>query len=574
MRTPLLACLLLASCEPATSPTPTPSSTDPEAPADTLVVAWADDVESLISVVPQTSADGEITWLINPMIADVGFDCGLSFHPFAAESWSFSDDGLTLDVTLREGLQWSDGRPVTARDVAFTYALAADPAVASPRAAFVEHMDPQAAPRVIDDRHLQFVFERVYDPSTMLAHAFGLELLPEHALKDADRGALKGHAFNRAPVVYGPWRVAAHEPGQTLTLEPNPAYTGPEDWKPKLRRVILKVLPDAATRELELKAGSVDMVSGLEPEAALALKQSRPDLTLHRRGWRAMEYIGWNAIDGGRYGELLAAAGDGPRPEPADAGPHPILGDPAVRAALTQAFDIPRAMAELLGAGDELYGIQAVGTISPALCQHHAGDLAPLPYDPAAARAALEQAGWRDSDGDGVLDKDGRPFSLELLVGAGNPRRERIALLAQDALRDVGVELQISTIDFNAYVQRAVTKDFDALVGGWSADLFVDPSTQWRSGPEQVYNFVSYDNPSVDALIDRGLSEPDPTAAAAIWRELQETIYRDQPYTFLWWVDEIVAVDGRFQGVAVHPSSPFYHLHEWWVPADKVKYER
>ncbi len=562
--------LLLAACD---SPSPPSGVEAPSAAGDTLVVAWADDVESLISVLPQTSADGEITWLINPMIADVGFDCGLSFAPFAAESWSFSDDGLTLDVTLRDGLQWSDGAALTARDVAFTYGLAADPAVGSPRASFVEHMDPQANPRVLDDHHLQFVFLRTYDPATMLAHAFGLELLPEHALRDADRATLKGHAFNRAPLVYGPWRVASHEAGQTVVLEPNPAFTGPEEWRPKLRRVILKVLPEAATRLLELKAGSVDMVTGLEVEDAIALRQERPDIDLHRRGWRAMEYIGWNAIDGARYQELLTAAGDGPAPEPAMAGPHPLLGDPAVRTALTQAFDIERAMTELLGSGDKLYGVRSVGTISPALCQHHASELVPLAYDPDGARAALAQAGWSDSDGDGVLDKDGRPFSLEILVSSGNPRRERIALLAQDALRQIGVELQVSTLDFNAYIQRAIHKDFDAMVGGWSADLFVDPSTQWRSGPEQVYNFVSYANPSVDALIERGLSEPDPTAAARIWRELQATIYRDQPYSFLWWVDEIVAVDGRFQDVAVHPSSPFYHLHEWWVPADKVKYE-
>jgi len=568
---PLLA-ILLSACD-APPPQPEPATPSPDAPADTLVVAWADDVESLISVLPQTTADGEITWLINPMIADVGFDCGLSFHPFAAESWAFSDDGLTLNVTLREGLTWSDGQPLTAKDVAFTYELAADPAVGSPRAAFVEHMDPAARPRVIDDHHLQFVFDHAYDHATMLAHAFGLELLPEHALRDADRTTLKGHAFNEQPVVYGPWRVADHNPGQTLTLEPNPAYTGPDDWKPKLRRVILKVLPEPATRTLEMKAGTVDMVTGLEPEDALALLEDRPDITLYRRGWRAMEYIGWNTIDSERYQALLEAAGDGPRPDPSLAGPHPLLGDSAVRAALTQAFDIERAMGELLGSGGELYGIQAVGTISPALCQHHASELTPLAFDPAASRAALAVAGWQDSDGDGVLDKDGRAFSLEILVSASNPRRERIALLAQDALRQVGVELRISTLDSNAYIQRAVAKDFDAMVGGWSADLFVDPTTQWRSGPEQVYNFNSYANPGVDSLIERGLSEPDPAAAATIWRELQATIYRDQPYTFLWWVDEIVAVDGRFQDVAVHPSSPFYHLHQWWVPADKVEYE-
>ncbi len=572
MRTPIPLALLLVACE-APPETTEPSPATDDGPRDTLVVAWADDVESLISVLPQTTADGEVTWLINPMAADVGFDCGLQYHPFAAESWSFDEAGTTLSVTLRPGLQWSDGTPLTAQDVAFTYELAADPAVGSPRADFVQHMVPEARPRVIDDLHLEFVFEHRYDEATMLAHAFGLELLPTHVLSGADRASLKGHHFNREPVVYGPWRVAAREPGQTVTLEPNPAYSGPEDWQPKLKRVILKVLPDAAMRTLEMRTGAVDMITGLEPEDAMALKQELPDLGLHRRGWRAIEYIGWNAIDGERYRDLLEAAGDGARPDPGRAGPHPLLGDPAVRTALTQAIDIDKAMNELLGSPRGLYGKRAVGTITPALCQHHADDVELLPYDPLAAREALAAAGWKDSDGDGVLDKDGRAFELEILVSAGNPRRERIALLAQDALRDVGVKLNVTTLDFNAYVERAVAKDFDALVGGWSASLFVDPSTQWRSGADQVYNFVSYDNPEVDALIDRGLSEPDTAAAAATWRRLQAAIYRDQPYTFLWWVDEIVAVDGRFQDVSVHPSSPFYHLHEWWVPADKVRYE-
>ena len=133
-----LLSLILAGCQPA------PEQTAPQEagfPRDSLVVAWRDDVESLVSVVPQTSADSEITGLLNPLMVEVGFDCGLDFSPFIASSWQFSPDGRSLAVTLRDDIQWSDGRPVTARDVAFTYELAADPAVGSPRAAFLERMD-------------------------------------------------------------------------------------------------------------------------------------------------------------------------------------------------------------------------------------------------------------------------------------------------------------------------------------------------------------------------------------------------------------------------------------------------
>ncbi len=458
--------------------------------------------------------------------------------------------------------------------MAFTYELAADPDVGSPRAAFIERMDPEARPRIVDDHHLEFVFTTAYDPSTMLAHAFGIEIMPEHALRDADRKALKGHAYNQQPVAYGPWQVASREPGQTVVLEPNPAYTGPEEWSPRLRRVVLKILPDPAMRLIELKAGTVDMVTSLEVEDAQRLAAEHPEIQLLRRGWRAMEYVGWNNIDGTRYRALLDAAGEGEPPDSTTAGPHPLLGDPAIRRALTMSINVDRAMEDLLGskAAGEIYAMRAVGTISPALCKHHSADLAPLPYDPASARRILADAGWIDNDDDGVLDKDGRSFSLELLVSAGNPRRERIALLVQDALKKQGVDLRVTTLDFNAYLDRAIHKDFDALVGGWSASLFVDPTSKWHSGPEHVYNFVSYADQQADELITQGLSQPDPVLAAQTWRSLQERIYQDQPYTFLWWVDEIVAVDGRFHDVQVHPSSPLYHLHEWWVPADEVKY--
>jgi len=566
-----LLSLILAGCQPA------PEQTAPQEagfPRDSLVVAWRDDVESLVSVVPQTSADSEITGLLNPLMVEVGFDCGLDFSPFIASSWQFSPDGRSLAVTLRDDIQWSDGRPVTARDVAFTYELAADPAVGSPRAAFLERMEPGGRPAILDDQHLEFRFTTAYDRATMMAHALGIETLPQHLLATADRGTLKGHAYNQQPVVYGPWRVASREPGQTVVLEPNPSWSGPEDHAPKLQRVVFKVLPEPATRLLELEAGTVDMVTGLEVEDAERLAAEHPEIQLLRRGWRAMEYVGWNNIDGAVYQDLLSQAGEGIRPEPSQAGPHPLLGDPAVRRALTMALDIDRAMAELLSSSSagQIYAQRAVGTISPNLCQHHAGDIQPLPYDGAAAAQALADAGWTDSDGDGVRDKRGRPFRLELMVSSGNARRERIALIVQDALRQVGVDVQITMLDFSAYVDRAVRKDFDALVGGWSADLFVDPSSKWHSSPDQVYNFVSYDNPQVDTLIDQGLSQPDPAQAALSWRQLQASIYRDQPYTFLWWVDEVVAVHGRFRDVEVHPFSAFHHLHRWWVPAEQVRY--
>ena len=546
-----------------------------EFPRDTLIIAYSADVQSLISVVPQSGADMEVLAAITQMPLLPAFDCGLEYRPLIAQSWSFSEDGKTLAMTLSDDFTWTDGTPVTAHDVAFTYELIADAAVASPRRDFIEHMVEGAAPRVIDDTHLEFEFTQAYDQPTMLAHATGVELLPRHALGKADRSALRGDAFHDAPVTNGPFRLESRDPGQTITLAPNEAWSGPEAMKPKLRRVILKILPEYSTQLLELQAGTVDMITALEVGDADRLARDHPEIAIRRRGFRAMEYVGYNQIDPVRYQEISAAAGDD-LPDPATAGPHPLLGDVRVRRALTQAIDIDRMMREQFAseASGEVYAKRAVGTISPSLCAAHADDVALLPHDLDAARALMAEAGWTDSDGDGVLDRGGRKFSISLLNSSGKPRREAIAVTVQAALKELGVEVAIETVEFNTYVDRAIRKDFDALVGGWSMDFFVDPTGKWHSGPGHTYNFVSYADADADALIAEGLSTADPAAAAEIWRRFQRTVYEDQPYTFLWWTDELVGVHGRFQDVQVDLLSAFGDLWQWWVPVDQVKYTR
>ena len=565
-----LAVLALASCGPRSQP-----QVVDEFPRDTLIVAYSADVESLISVVPQSSADMEVLAAMTQMPLLPEFDCGLKYRPLIAEQWSFSEDGKTLSMTLSDDFTWTDGTKVTAHDVAFTYELIADPAVASPRRDFIEHMVPGAAPRVVDDTHLVFEFTQAYDQRTMLAHASGVELIPKHTLAGADRASLRGSEFHDAPVTNGPFRLESRDPGQTITLVPNEAWSGPEEMKPKLKRVILKILPEYSTQLLELEGGSVDMVTSLTVVDADRLAREHPEITIQRRGYRAMEYVGYNQIDPARYQALVQKAGDAPV-DPAEAGPHPLLGDERVRRAMTQAIDIDRMMRDHFAseATGEVYAQRAVGTISPSLCQAHADDVALLPHDLDAARALMAEAGWMDGDGDGVLDRDGKPFSIKLLSSSGKPRREAVAVTVQAALKDLGVDVQIETVEFNTYVDRAIRGDFDALIGGWSMDFFVDPTGKWHSGPGHTYNFVNYADEEADALIAQGLATADEVEAAAVWRKFQATVYEDQPYTFLWWFDEPVAVHSRFQDVQVDLLSSMSDLWEWWVPADQVKYTK
>jgi peptide/nickel transport system substrate-binding protein len=449
----------------------------------------------------------------------------------------------------------------------------ADPKVASARMEMTRHMLPDGRPHVVDDTHIVWKFSRAYDRTTMLAHT-GVALAPEHLLRSADRGSLRSNPLNaQMPLASGPWKVGTWEKNARLILVPNERWTGPKERAPRLRRVIFKVLPEYATRLVELENGAIDLMEGILVADADKLAAENPQVKLHRRGWRSMDYVAWNSLDVEDVKRARAALPAGEKLDPTKVKAHPIFADRDVRRALAGAVDVDKLIGDLLTSRTtgEVYGRPSIGTITPALCGVHNDDVKRLAFEPAATRAALDGLGWKDTDGDGIRnDASGRPMRFSLLINAGNARREKAAILVQSQLRQVGVDAQIEKVESNTFFERLRKRDYEAALSGWSAGLFVDPSSIW--GENSEFNFTSYRNARVNELIAQGLAQPDPELAAPIWRDLQAEIYADQPYTFLYWMDEIVGVHERFQDTSIDILSPYRDLERWNVPADKVKY--
>ena len=547
-----------------------------EFPRDTLVIAYQSDADTLLSVVSQSASDSAIISNLNYPLTDSQFDCRLESLPALAKSWEWSEDGRVISMELRDDIQWSDGVQVTARDIAFTMELVEDPKVASPRISYIQQMVPGKRPLVIDDTHLEWHFTHAYDPVTQMSHISALAIAPEHILRTADRATLRGNVFNREPVVNGLWKLGDWSRGERIVLEPNDRWTGPADQAPKLRRIIFRILPEYATRLMALERGEVDLLEAVQIADADRLRRTHPDIVQHRRGWRFLDYIAWNPLDPEDYKAVNRGVTTGSKVDLAGIKRNRLFGDARVRVALAKAIDVDKLINDLLTSRDtgERYGRPAVGTITPALCDVHNDDIPRLPYDPAAAKRDLAQLGWEDHDGDGILDQDGQPFRFTLMTNSGNPRRAKASVIIQAGLKEIGVDCRIEQIESNTFFERLRKKDFEAALSGWSAGLFVDPKNIWHSGPEYEFNFVSYSNPEVDLRIEEGLREPDPEKAVEMWRRLQALIYQDQPYAFLYWMDEIVAVHKRFQDVDIDILSPINNLHKWWVPADEVKYKR
>ena len=533
---------------PTGSPTDLEETALPAGPpvtGGTLVVAQAGDMDTFNPLTTHIQSTQEIHDLLFPLLVTADFDCKLRFNPAFASSLSWSEDGQHLTIKLRDDMVWSDGEAVNADDVLLTKELERDPAVGCPKGPYLESLVPDKPWERLDDHTVVFHFSERGDPTTMVAHVIGSQIIPEHAYKDLDRASIRGAEISQQPITSGPFKLASRTVGQETVLARDDSYTVGKP--PYLDQVILRPIADYNPRILEFEAGKVDMVIGVEPVDLKRLRTTRPDMQVHRRGWRFLDYIGWNLKD-------------------------PTLTDRRVRQALAHAIDVESLMGTLLSDGTEVFGRRATGTITPELCDTVDETIVPFPYSPERARELLLEAGWSDSDGDGVLDREGKPFTVELMYNAASLRRTEAGIIIQSQLALVGVQVTLAPVERNAVYERLRNRDFQAVIAGWSASLLVDPSMFWHSQKQSPFNYTGFANPDVDRLIDEGLAALDPSAATPRWREMQRLIYEDQPYCFLYWIDDAVVIDGRVRDANPSTLSPFQDLTQWWIPAELRKY--
>ena len=545
----LAAALLFPGCRQETDPPPGPASegsgppaaaAEP-APGDTLVVAYRGDVEGFDPVTARSLAAMELIELMQPSLFGATLvDCRLGFTPGYAEAWEWSDDGRTLTLQLARDWTWRDGEPVNVDDVLATLERVADPGSGSPRGPDLRVLRAEQPWTRVDDHTLTVHFAETGTETELLARIGGTPIVPAHAHAGMTGAGApqEGEGIGAGPFVLERW-----EPGQRIRLARREGGGGAE--VALLDAVEVRILPDASARMLALERGDVDMLVGVEAHELAQLLERNPDLQVFRRGKRFLDFVGWNLS----------------RPPFTDAG---------VRTALAHAVDVEVLIDALLVAGDHRLGARATGDISPELCHAVDGGLAPLTHDPQRARALLAEAGYGDADGDGWLERGGDALAFELLYAEGNERRKGAGLILQEQLRSVGVRVTLQPVERFALYEKLQRGEFEAALTGWGAGLDPDPTPFWTAGGP--FNFVGYSSPAADALIARGLEAKTADDADAAWRELQHTLYRDQPYLFLYWIDDVVVAAPRFRDIAVSPVALFEDLHRWWVPPELQKY--
>jgi peptide/nickel transport system substrate-binding protein len=494
-----------------------------------LVIGVRGDVTSLNVYTAASAFDQEISDLLYPRLAyeEDDFRKGPpTFQAGLASSWETSADGTQLTFHLDPRATWSDGRPVTADDVLLSHRAASSPDVAWAGIDVKEFVKGVGAS---DSRTVRYRFAQVY-PYELMDAVEG-NILPAHVFERTPLPEWPKRAFLEAPVVGGPFLLKRYERGALIELARNPAYFRAP--LPRLDSVVFRVIPDEETLLNEVISGGIDVMENVPPGAAARI-QGSPRLRLVRVPDLSYTFICWNTA-------------------------RPLFSDPRVRQALTMAIDREAIIEGLLpGVGRPAAG--------PVLSFMWARDpeLRPLPFDPDAARHLLEEAGWRDRDGDGLLDRDGRPFRFDLETDQASGQRSAVARMVVAYLGRIGIEAVPRRFESGAFIARHEAHDFDAFVGSWRESTKVDLKSNFHSASrDSGYNYGGYSSPELDRLIDRARAERDSRTARSLWIAAQRIVARDQPYTFLFERDRLHAVDRNVRLSRVGPRSLYAGLEEW-----------
>ncbi|MFA6321700.1 MAG: peptide-binding protein, partial [Candidatus Omnitrophota bacterium] len=432
---------------------------------DAIVVSSISDARTLVPILASDTASSDICSMVFNGL--VKYDKNVRIVGDLADNWDVLDDGIVIVFHLKKNVKWHDGTLFTSKDVLFTYNKLIDPKVKTPYGGDFDRIRSLEIP---DDYTVKVTYKEPFAPALS---SWGMWIMPEHLLKNED---LNKTAFARKPVGTGPYKFKTWKTGEKIELVSNRDYF---EGRPCIDRYIFRIIPDDATVFLELQTQGVDL-STLSPLQYTRQTDSyffREHYNKFRYPSFGYTYMGYNLRD-------------------------PRFKDVRVRQAINYAVNKEEIVKTIF------FGLGEV-TTGPFMKDSWAynKDVVPAPYDITQARELLRQAGWVDSDNDGWVDKDGRPFEFTVLVNQGNGERLRAAEMIQRYLKDVGIRMKIRIVEWSAMLNEFIDKyRFEAVLMGWFLSRDPDNYDIWHSSKirEGEFNFAGYNNEEVDRLLVEG----------------------------------------------------------------------
>jgi peptide/nickel transport system substrate-binding protein len=502
----------------------------PSGVGGTMISAMIGEPSSLISMIAGEAPSSAISAnIFNTLLK---YNKNLDLTGELVDSWQISPDQKSITFKLKSNLKWADGKPLTSADVLWTWQAVTDDKNGSPYASDYQLVKNAEA---LDPLTFRVTYNEPFAPA--MDSWAGLQILPKHLLEGQD---LHTTSFTHKPVGSSFYKLDNWTAGQNIQLSRNPSSVlGPAN----IDKLVSRIIPDNSAQFLELMADNIDTM-GLDPTQFSRIVPARPKLNqtlnLYKELGSGYTYLGFNL-----------------KRQPFD--------DVRVRKAINYAIDKQEIIDGVyLGLGINIASPYKPGT------RWSNPNLKNYPYDPIKAKTLLKEAGFV-ADSDGVLVRDGKPLSFEILTNQ-NKEREKSAVLIQRRLKALGIQVTIRPLEWASFISNFIKKgDFDVVILGWGLGLDPDQFNIWHSSEQggDKFNFIGYSNPTVDKLLVQGRMELNPDKRQSIYHEFAKELLEDSPIVYLSAGYGLSAIHKRVKGIVdpIPPAGVGYESEKWFIPS-------
>jgi peptide/nickel transport system substrate-binding protein len=520
-----------------------------------LIAAVSSETKNMNALVNNEAFVSSIWSFATDSITERNLENSEIFEPKLAGKWELSDDKMTYTIHLRKGIMWHDftdpvsGKKwkdveVSSEDFAFyVNTVKNEDTDCAPERSYLQDLDRI---EVIDKYTFKAHWKKKYFLSESIT--LGLSPLPRHLYYDYE-GPFDGKKFNddhernRIIVGCGPYRFDRWEKGQRISLRKWEKYYGKElGVMPPLDELVFETIKHPNTQLQALLSGTIDRM-GLTPDQWInntggpEFNETSGKLKKYKYPSRSYSYIGYNLK-------------------------LPIFSDKRVRLALTHLVNREKILSEMY------HGLGRICT-GPFFMDspYHDPDIKPYPFSPDKAKSLLSEAGWRDTDGDGILDKDGKKFEFTVLAVSDHPIQSKMLPLIKEDFAAAGIVMKISFVEWSVYVQRLEKKEFEVCTLGWAMGFENDPYQLWHSAEAEKNassNHIGFVNKEADTLIMQIRECFDLKERIKLCRRFHQLIHEEQPYTFLITPYSLLSQKTDYKNVRIFPGG--IETRIMWLP--------